>query len=80
MIGDELTVMLQVMGKVVASLGTRINASKTEILSIDKNWEEGHGPAQQGPGVVISEGVVKEVSRCLLGTIVCLLTARIPCF
>jgi hypothetical protein len=24
---------------------------------------EGHGPAQQGPGVVISEGVVKEVSQ-----------------
>jgi hypothetical protein len=55
--------MLQVMDKVAASLGLRINASKTEILSIDKNWEEGNGPGQQGPGVVISEGVVNEVSR-----------------
>jgi hypothetical protein len=64
---SELTVMLQVMDKVAASLGLRINASKTEILSIDKNWEEGHGPGQQGPGVAISEGVVKEVSqfKCL---------------
>jgi hypothetical protein len=51
------------MDKVAASLGLHINASKTEILSIDKNWEEGHGPGQQGPGVVISEGVVKEVSQ-----------------
>ena len=40
-----------------------INASKTEILSIDKDWKEGDVPVQQGPEVVISEGVVKEVSQ-----------------
>jgi hypothetical protein len=32
-----LTVMLQVMDNVAASLGLRINASNTEILSIDNN-------------------------------------------
>ena len=37
--------------------------SKTEILSIDKDWEEGDVPVQQGPEVVISEGVVEEVSQ-----------------
>ena len=60
---EELVVMLQVMDKVAASLGLRINASKTEILSIDKDWKEGDVPVQQGPEVVISEGVVKEVSQ-----------------
>ena len=55
--------MLQVMDKVVASPGLRINASKTEILSIDKDCNEGDVPLQQGPEVVISEGVVKEVSQ-----------------
>ena len=60
---EELTVMLQAMDKVAASLGLRINASKTEILSIDKDWVEGDGSAQQGPEVVISEGVVKEVAQ-----------------
>ena len=34
---EELVVMLQVMDKAAASLGLRINASKTEILSIDKD-------------------------------------------
>ena len=33
--------MLQVMDKVAASLGLRINGSKTEILSIDNYWKEG---------------------------------------
>jgi exonuclease III len=60
---EELTVMLQAMDKVAASLGLRINASKTEILSIDKDWVEEDGVVQQGPEVVISEGVVKEVSQ-----------------
>ena len=60
---EELVVMLQVMDKVAASLGLRINASKTEILSIDKDWKKGDVPVQQGPEVVISEGVVKEVSQ-----------------
>ena len=60
---EELVVMLQVMDKVAASLGLRINASKTEILSIDKDWKEGNVPVQQGSEVVISEGVVKEVSQ-----------------
>ena len=59
---EELVVMLQVMDKVAASLELRINASKTEILSIDKDWKEGDVPVQQVPEVVISEGVVKEVS------------------
>ena len=60
---EELVVMLQEMDKVAASLGLRINASKAEILSIDKDWKEGVVPVQQGPEVVISEGVVKEVSQ-----------------
>ena len=61
---EDQVVMLQVMDKFAAScLGLGINASKTEILSIDKDWEEGDVPVQQGPEVVINEGVVKEVSH-----------------
>jgi len=53
------------MGKVAASLELRISASKPEILSSDKDWKKGDVPMQQGPEVevVISEGVVKEVSQ-----------------
>ena len=52
------------MEKVAAGLGSRISASKAEILSSDKDWKEGDEPMQQGPEVevVISEGVVEEVS------------------
>ena len=57
---EELVVMLEVMDKVVASLRSPINASKTEFLSIEK---EGDVPVQQGPDVVIIEGGVKEVSQ-----------------
>jgi hypothetical protein len=64
--GAKLTVMLPVMDKVAASMHLVCVSMQARRRSCsDKNWEEGHGPAQpkQGPGVVISEGVVKEVSQ-----------------
>ena len=33
------------------------------VVVVDKDWKEGDVPVQQGPEVVISEGVVKEVSQ-----------------
>jgi hypothetical protein len=55
---EELAVMLQTMDKVSAGLGMRINASKTEIMSLAA------ANAQQvaAPVVQISEGEVKQVS------------------
>ena len=55
---EELAVMLQTMDKVSAGLGMRINASKTEILSVPAAG----GQQVARPGVPISEGEVKQVS------------------
>jgi hypothetical protein len=55
--------MLQVMDRVSAGMGLRINASKTEIMSIPAAGQRGEEAEQEGGGVVISEGLVKEVSQ-----------------
>ena len=76
---EELAVMLQVMDNVSAGLGLRINASKTEIMSIPEVERKKRGQkadtaadaaaaaaATTQPvweAVEISEGVVKEVSQ-----------------
>ena len=56
--------MLQVISKVAASLGLRINASKTEILSIDKDWKEGDVPVQQGPEVALLHFMICHSNKC----------------
>jgi hypothetical protein len=62
-IREELATMLQVMDRVSAGMGLRINASKTEIMSIPAAGQRGEEAEQEGGGVVISEGLVKEVSQ-----------------
>jgi hypothetical protein len=63
---EELVAMLKAMDKVSAGLGLRINASKTEIMSIPRQ-AKGDEQDQQGEmsneGVEISEGWVKVVSK-----------------
>ena len=58
----ELATMLKVMDKVSAGMGLRINVSKTEIMAIKLKPKEGR-VEQEAEEVVISEGVVKEVSQ-----------------
>jgi hypothetical protein len=60
---EELATMLQVMDRVSAGMGLRINASKTEIMSITAAGQCSTEAQQEGGGVVISEGLVKEVPQ-----------------
>jgi hypothetical protein len=60
----ELATMLQVMDRVSAGMGLRINASKTEIMAIKLKPKKGSVEVEQeAEEVVIGEGVVKEVSQ-----------------